>query len=569
MKKILIFLFAILSLFSNAQRIDVNPGAGLFLPLSGGTLTGGLTGTSATFTGAVTSPTFYGASVANGTANILSNPSTTTGVIQIGNVADTVMTKGIAKNPVPRNSLVTIVIGNSIAAQCQTTGTIINGIQLANALTGGAMRFKTITASTRSDKYGVYGYSGATLATINGDLEAQLYQPLATASVVPELVVGYALLENDITQLATLATMKNTLNTWINYVKNKFPGVTILLCTPRPSFSYSSSVTANYTAMKQYVMSLDNNSDILSCDVGSVYESTVTAGFPEYIDFTGSISGTTLTVSSTTATIKNGTAIFSPATYTTSYGNVRFQLTGTPGGAGTYSMSASNTVASTTIRCSPYTDAGPHPNSNGNLKQARVIAKTLKRISPKFKQPYYAQSVNLLLDGTAAASGTNTSGTKPSNITINPTGSSTYICTAEQPFFKQSITTLSVTGTNALTNLGADVIASTTINPNASIISPFIEIELISGSSNLRDVYLSPKLTDGSGNTFRDYFSYPTNDVDADWLDGDVLTLISPPMTAVTSAFTAMSQGNIYKEAKTSGGTFVYRVRSCGVYIVQ
>lgn len=65
------------------------------------------------------------------------------------------------------------------------------------------------------------------------------------------------------------------------------------------------------------------------------------------LSFTGSISGTVLTASSVTGTIAVGDGLSGSGVFPTTF--VTGQLSGTPGGAGTYSVNISQTVGSTTI----------------------------------------------------------------------------------------------------------------------------------------------------------------------------------------------------------------------------
>lgn len=466
------------------------------------------------------------------------------------------------------SSMITVVCGNSIASAVSLFSNpyISNGLILSNMFSGSAMRFKEVTASTRTDKFGVYGYSGASLATIIPDLEAQWFAPLATANIIPDLVVGYALLENDIFQGRTISQMTISLNSWILNIKNRYPGAKILLCCPRPSFGYSTAtMISNYQAMRAYTLSLDDNYSIFATDSNG-YESSVTAGYPSYHDFTGSISGTTLTVSATSDTIYTGCEMFHPTTLI-SYGVVRYQISGTPGGVGDYFMSTSTSLSSTTIRHAPYTDNGPHPNAKGSAILARVFAATLNRISAVWKQPYYAQSVNLLMDGTAPATGVGTTGTKPTSLTLN-NGNGTFVELAEQPGFLETITFSPVSGSNTSVDLGVNVTSANTISPGANKISVFIKVQIVSGASYFRSFRILPYVTDGTGSYFATGLGGVTNNPDIIWQDGDTLTFISPPISARTGTISSVTNYQ-YRDGILTGGTFSYRIISQGVYFIS
>ena len=165
-----------------------------------------------------------------------------------------------------RAPLLTVACGNSISAQSKWTGSRYSptgDLHIANLIAGSPMRFGRITPSTRTDLNGVYGYSGQTLATINGDIAAQWIATVNAGSIVPELVVGLALLENDIVGGADVATMQSRLATWIATVQAAWPSAKILLGTPRPATNYNTGgMVAAYQGIRDHILSLDNGSTI-------------------------------------------------------------------------------------------------------------------------------------------------------------------------------------------------------------------------------------------------------------------------------------------------------------------
>lgn len=179
------------------------------------------------------------------------------------------MRLGVAR--VASTSLLTVTIGNSLnAGENQGTrrhaaGFFASGsdVHTANALSGSPLRFGRITPTTRSDAWGNYAYSGATLATINPDLDAQLWAPLVTAGLKPDLVVATALLENDLGGAATYAAMVRSINRFVFDTLGRFPSARLLLYTPSPTTSYSTpAIVASYQAIRDYILSLDNGSNI-------------------------------------------------------------------------------------------------------------------------------------------------------------------------------------------------------------------------------------------------------------------------------------------------------------------
>lgn len=198
----------------------------------------------------------------------------------------------------PSTPLITVAAGNSVTHACKyfaSDGTS-NGdpasasgfwtpkcdLQLANMLSDAPMDFRQITAGTRIDAFGVYGYSGATLATINADLATNFFAPLATASVRPQLVIGHSLLENDIAEAGTTnAQIKQRLDTWVAHVRANWPGVRILICTPRPSFAYDTAEkVAAFNYAVAYTKSFDDSFSTFVADISVAYQSGVGTGIP-------------------------------------------------------------------------------------------------------------------------------------------------------------------------------------------------------------------------------------------------------------------------------------------------
>lgn len=192
---------------------------------------------------------------------------------------------GVVRQFGQRQSMITVACGNSIAAQSQKGYAGAGGwhpigeLPYANMFADSPLRFARMTATTRSDLYGVYGYSGQTLATINADLDAQWFGQFVTAGVTPELVIGLALLENDLAQGATSDQCVSRINTWIANVR-RYPGVVIMLCTPRPSFSYDTAAKVSaYQNITKYIQSLDDGRSLFVATV-QTYEDPSNPGKP-------------------------------------------------------------------------------------------------------------------------------------------------------------------------------------------------------------------------------------------------------------------------------------------------
>lgn len=190
--------------------------------------------------------------------------------------------------------LLTVTMGNSINAGLNNGTTRSNSagadplgwwswgsdVFIANMLGGGIMRFGRITSTTQSDKWGQFSHSGNRLDQINAELEVQLYTPLVSAGLKPDLIVGHSLLENDIAQGGTFAQCVQRLQIWLLNAQGRYPTARIWLCTPRPSFSYNTpAIVAVYQQVTAYMLALDNGRDIFVSQMNG-YENPASPGIP-------------------------------------------------------------------------------------------------------------------------------------------------------------------------------------------------------------------------------------------------------------------------------------------------
>lgn len=433
------------------------------------------------------------------------------------------------------SALLTVVAGNSIMNQAKVAANVwnyIGEIQWSSALNGGLLRFGRMTASTRADEYGVYGYSGQTIATINADLDAQWYVPLATAGIVPDLVILGALTENDISAGTAIATIQGGITEAIRKVQATWPGVRIQICTSRPSFSNDTAAkVAAYQTIRDYILALDDGQFVFATLLNG-YESGTSPGTPKSVAFTGSISATTLTVTVPPASGDPiGPGHYLLGTGVTAATKITANGTGV-GKGGTYTITPSQTSTPTSMAL--YTDDSVHPQFRGALLNARAMAATQLRIARAGKRTNPRTSTNLVLAGSGAASGTGVTGTVPTSCTVTGSANGTFVAAAEAPGF-------SITANNSAygyrTDLStADCGTSTYTGPTQ--ISPFCTIQIVSGAENLRFVQPEYRITDGGGLAFRYHLSAGSQDQDtADWQNGDVLTFITPPIIPLSGAF--------------------------------
>lgn len=254
------------------------------------------TGTGTYTTGSISRDTVSASSNGGALVDFGSGPKTvfaTAGAALLNPVQALVSGGGNARAQILPQML-TVVCGNSIAATARHNTSywnIASELHTANNLSGSPMAFGrlTISGGTQSnwnasgtgvsDVWGVYGYSGQPLATINTDAEANWFTPIITAGRIPGLVVGLALLENDVSSGRTVAQMTADLKVWMALVR-RWSGVRILLCTPRPSLSNNTpTIVANWQAICDYMLTLDNGVDVFVARLNT-YENPASPATP-------------------------------------------------------------------------------------------------------------------------------------------------------------------------------------------------------------------------------------------------------------------------------------------------
>lgn len=445
----------------------------------------------------------------------------------------------------PQPALLTVVCGNSIAGSVKSTGSYIpssSDVHLASQLSGAPLRFAAMNAATtRSDIWGTYSYSGGTLATINADLPVQWFDQITGAGIRPDLVIGHSLLENDVATDRTVAQMQADINTWLRLVNTHWPGVSILLCTPRPSFSNSTaSRVLAWQQITAWLLTLDDSVSLFVAQLNG-YESTTSPATPQSYSVVASRSGTTLTVTSTTDTIAVGHEMFS----TPGSGNkVKITAYGTgTGGAGDYTVTVTGAppTASSTWGASKYTDDTVHPLTNGGAVNGRTIKSTLARLGGKWVYPGrgYNPTTSGALTGTGAASGTNVTGTVPTGCSAGGSANGTFVHTALQPGWEVTFNN-NATGYN--TDIASFQCAAVTTIAGASQLVNYAKVQIVSGAENLAFLELQGRLyygVAGGTNAFvKSGPSWNTGDTEPTYQNGDVLTIFSGPTTAPSGSFT-------------------------------
>lgn len=488
----------------------------------------------------------------------------------------TTLSAGVGVQPpaASANQMLVAVGGNSIAAANQySTGSArfpaTASVQWGSMLGGGWARFPRMTATTRTDRHGIYGYSGKRLDEINTDMVTDWFAAWDAYGTDPDMVIGVALTENDLGQGASAATIVGRIDTWIDLVRAQWPDARIWLGTPHLSFSYNTpEIVAAYVSVRDYILSLDNgqpDSPVLVTRMDA-YEQPGEPGIPAYVNITASISTTKLTVTAADGVINPGAKLFAASGVTTT--DIRSYDTGR-GGTGIYNIATSQTVASQAMKAATHTDDGPHPNARGALAIARSLAATAARVALSWVCPFSIVSNNLTLTGTGAATGTNVTGTKPTNVTFGGIATATFVLTALEPGYREAITGIAtVVNSNTVVDLSRPALGSHAAAPVQ--VSAYAKFELVSGAANLKHISLEPRIQDGGGNNFQQYLLSNSNDAEPDFEDGDVLTIYVPPMIAASGSISALQNyvGRVAKLNQDGEGDITYRIIEQGFALV-
>lgn len=216
---------------------------------------------------------------------------------------------------------------------------------------------------------------------------------------------------------------------------------------------------------------------------------------------------------------------------------------------------------------SGYTDASVHPNGKGTMVNVRPQVAALKRMMKTWKSPYRSISSNMGLTGSVSVATTGVTGTGPTGMGVPAQTVATWVCTAEQPGLLASVTTA----------LKAAEPPHDIAMPNFAFflfsgieqISPFLTVEIVSGAENLKLVELRPYVQDSTGgNALQKFMAIEGGDAEPDFVNGDVLTWVQPPLLAPNGSLTRLE---VYFRPvmKLAGGTTTFRIKSQGLQVVK
>lgn len=149
----------------------------------------------------------------------------------------------------------------------------------ARFYSGTRLKIKRLSgAATYYDRFGNVGHGGATLNTITEDISTSGWlTQLATDGLYPDIIMGVALLENNLMQGQTAEQCTVQLDSWLATVRGLFPGVIIGLGSPLPSFGYDTAAKQSAAfAVRDYMSVVAKTSqDIIYCDQGAGYRTAV------------------------------------------------------------------------------------------------------------------------------------------------------------------------------------------------------------------------------------------------------------------------------------------------------
>lgn len=474
-----------------------------------------------------------------------------------------------------KSRLTAAVIGNSIGHAAKYASVSLGfssraSFLWANEFAGAPLRFRRMTASTRGDVFGIYGYSGQTLPTILGDLEVQLFTPLATAGVTPDVVIGLALIENDLLQGRTIAQMQASVTEYVRNVQAHYPGVIQIICTPHLNGNATGGANTQYNqadflAITAWMLTLDNGIDILVTDISQAYADATYPERAETQTFTASFSGTTMTVTNAgNATIGNRMAM-SGAGITTGTSVSSFG-TGT-GGTGTYTISNSHTLSAQSVTLHPWTDDNVHPNTRACLEIGRLMAATLSRIGTVWAHEARHYSTNPAMGGTASATATGITGTKPTGTNFTTPTNCTVVSTADQSGWRIRLEGLT---TQSSSYLGVWASGASNTLSSPAYVEGLMEVEIVEGAENIRLLEHGPRVNDGSGNNFQYWKKNASTESEPAYRDGDILTLRAGAFPPASGAISSMINylGIYPKLLQTGTGVIELIVRKEAVAVV-
>lgn len=385
-----------------------------------------------------------------------------------------------------------IFIGNSIAAHALSNGA--GGGFLARSEIGCAMQFADPAifyqmdgcvggpsfSTSYFDAAGNFGFAAQTLDTITASCQSTLFPILEYGKVVPKLIIGLALYENDIAAGASGATIITRLNNWIALMRAKFPGAILQICTSRPDGRLTANASMIAAAQTAYahIMALDDDQSLFATD----------------LSFSGVLDTTKPWTPKAGYTWKNG-----------------------------FDESLS-------------LQDGVHTRENAASINGRLIAATWKRIAGtlRYGLPGVVKAQNLGLTGSGAISSGKISGTIPTgffSLAVSPSGTAAAVTsTALNPGWRLSFAPDPATLIDTL----YPRCGQHTPSPIPKAFRIVARARVVSGASALAAIQVIATATHSDATTYiwrnKDITQMPGDIVVSEvFQDGDVFNIVSQP----------------------------------------
>lgn len=422
---------------------------------------------------------------------------------------------------------VVVFVGNSITNYgfeigSGTTGGYTNVSEQAYALqlAGPCVSrvASVLTADASLNPTGDFGHQAVTLSgTILAEMQSLYFPALDLAGVVPGIVVGHSLIENDIANDVAAATITTAIGAWVLVVQEKYPNCSILLCTPRPDGRLQSNSTriACANTVRDYMLSLENYSTIRVVNLSN----------SEYLDPTD------------------------PWTPLSGY---------------TYSSNTSDAITTKSV----------HPRQNASYINGKRIAAGIRLLAGSTSfAPVPMKSINDTLTGSTSVATTRVTGTGPTNssVSVVPTqADASLVCLALQPGWRATFTP----GANSVDAFELRLAAYTPLKYPRTW-APYVVVKIVSGAESIccLDALSVTSYTTGTPanqtrHAIRNQAFTSPSVLNAAYANGDVLTLATQP--TAYSAYVAPTQKPttfvIDMRCNTNGSTpIVLEVQAMGM----
>jgi hypothetical protein len=438
--------------------------------------------------------------------------------------------------------LTTIMVGNSITAQCQVAdgkSQFNAGSEMvwANIFSGGAFRLPELSSVYISsvnfcDSRGVHGHGGATSTTIANEVDSMLFKACKSSNVIPDLLWIHALFENDLGQDLSVDTSIANLNKIIALARAAFPNIKILIGKCRPSASVFPNATrlANFIELNSRLDSYADGKITFVYDPGASYSES-TARW-KTVKAVGTISGTTLTVNSITdnTTIGLNQLVTITTDYVPGWTYATITNTGTTnGGVGTYTITNASGLAITNgnIEIHTYTDTVVHPTPPAVMCSARVAISAIGSLISNPVNENKTVSSNPALTGSVALTGTNIvpGSTTPTGCVYSAgtLGWGLITTTALNPGLRFSVTNVNTSGL-LFKPLGSLLLTDFTPTIPYDAVRPYAVVKIRSGAEFIRSISINPRYKIGATQLgIESMYNFQSSHADGEFRNGDIV----------------------------------------------